>query len=351
METLSDIFYRGLLSGQLRFYYMLPAILLVAVPLILWAYFAFLKTRRWRVKYPVTSALARIPRVQRIRRPSRHLPVLLRVLVLILVILAAMRPQMGMTQEKSTTEGIDIMLTLDISPSMLAQDFRPNRVEAAKEVLANFVRQNQNDRIGLVVFAGMAFTQCPLTTDTAILSEFIEQIEPGDVLQDGTAIGEAIVTSVARFPDQEIPGRIVILLTDGEHNWGQYNPDTAARIAARMGVRIYTIGVGGIDPEPIPDPTRPGSYIRNMYGQLVYTKLDEDTLRDVASLTGGRYYRATDETALERIYTEIAELETHEIESHKYTSYNELFQYVLGAALGFFFLELISKHIWGRVLP
>jgi len=276
---------------------------------------------------------------------------IIRLFVVIFAVLSAMRPQLGQTFERSTTQGVDIMLTLDISPSMLAQDFKPNRAEAAKEVLQKFVRQNQNDRIGLVVFSGMAFTQCPLTTDTAILEEFIEQVQIGDVLQDGTAIGDAIVTSVARFPDPDVPSKVIILLTDGEHNMPGYDPQTAARIAARMGVRIYTIGVGSTEPTPIPDPNRPGTYIRNIYNQIVYTKIDEDTLRDIANLMGGRYYRATDTNALARIYDEIGQLETHQIESRKFTTYNELFQYFLGVALILFGLELLSRFAWGRVIP
>ncbi len=351
MESLIDWLYRAFGAGQLRFFYLLPAVLFIAIPVILWVYVAFQRKRPWRVRYPLTAALARIPHVQRIRRPARHIPIILRFLVITLVILAAMRPQMGATQEKTTTEGIDIMLTLDISPSMMAQDFDPNRAEAAKEVLAKFVRRNQNDRIGLVVFSGMAFTQCPLTTDTAILEEFIQQVEIGDVLTEGTAIGDAIVTAVARFPDPDTPSRVMILLTDGEHNVGEFNPETAARIAARTGVRIYTIGVGGLEPAPIPDPTRPGRFYQNYLGGLIYTRLDEETLRDVARLTGGRYYRATDENALERIYEEIAALETHEIETHKYTIYSELFQYVLAVALVLMALELGARYVWGRVLP
>jgi Ca-activated chloride channel family protein len=201
------------------------------------------------------------------------------------------------------------------------------------------------------VFSGKAFTQCPLTTDTSILEEFISQVKIGDVLESGTAIGDAILTSVARFPDSEVPSRIMILLTDGEHNFGEFDPVTAARIAARVGVRIYTIGVGSKGGSPIPDPNEPGSFMRDMYGRVLYTKLDEETLRDVASLTGGRYYRAEDETALARIYDEIGRLETHEIESHRYTTYSELFQYVVAAALVLLALELVSRYAWGRVLP
>ena len=351
MEAIQDWIYRAFYAGQLRMYYYLPAVLLVAIPAIVWTYIVFQRKCRWRIRYPITSTLAMIPRIKRVHRPSRHFPLIFRLLVIALVVLAAMRPQMGKTREQITTHGIDIMLTLDISASMLAQDFEPNRIEAAKSVLADFVRRNQNDRMGLVVFSGMAFTQCPLTTDTAILGEFIQQVDVGDVLQSGTAIGDAIVTAVARFPDPDVPSRILILLTDGEHNVGEFDPQTAARIANRVGVRIYTIGVGSREATPIPDPTSPGSYMRDYWGRLVYTRLDEETLRDVARLTGGRYYRAEDENALARIYDEIGRLETHEIESQRYTTYTDLFQYVLGAALLIMVFEIVSRQVWGRVLP
>jgi len=351
MGAIQNWIYRAFYAGQLRFFFHWPVILFIALPMIAWAYWIYGRKRKWRVKYPITSVLAKIPRVKKVKRPSRHLPVLLRLAVISLLILAAMRPQMGQTKETIHTQGIDIILLLDISGSMTAEDFRPNRSEAAKAVLARFVRQNSNDRMGLVVFSGMPFTQCPLTTDTGVLEEFINQVKPGDILQDGTAIGDAIVTGVARFTDKNVPSKVMILLTDGEHNFGEVDPPTAAKVAARMGVRIYTIGVGSAGGAPIPDPTMPGGFLRYPDGRVIMTKLDENTLRDVASLTGGRYYRAEDEKTLGKIYDEIGRLETHEIESKKFTTYSELFQYVLGAALAVLLFELVARWIWGRVLP
>ena len=348
MANFLDWVYRAFYAGQLRFYFYLPAVLLLAIPAIVWAYIVFQKRRRWRVKYPIASALKQIPPVKRIRRPSRHLPIIIRLAVLTLVVLAAMRPQMGKSNETVKTQGVDIMLTLDISPSMMAQDLKPTRVEAAKSVLAKFVKENQNDRMGLVVFSGMAFTQCPMTTDTGILEEFIQQVEIGDVLEDGTAIGDAIVTALARFPDPKVPSKVMILTTDGENNLGQFDPETAARLAARIGVRIYTIGVGSPEGVAIPDPTIPGEFMRNSEGQLVYTRLDEAQLRDIANLSGGKYYRASDEHALASIYDEIGKLETHEIESHKYTTYSEMYQYVLAAALILLVGELAARLLWGE---
>jgi len=351
MDVFLDWLNRAFVLGQLRFYWHLPAILLLSIPLIIWLYVLFQKKHHWRINYPITSRLAKLPRVKRVRRSTRHLAFILRLLVLLLVVMASMRPQMGKTQERINTQGVDIMLTLDISPSMLAEDFQPNRAEAAKVVLAEFVRQNQNDRIGLVVFSGMAFTQCPLTTDKQILEEFISQVEIGDVLESGTAVGDAILTTVARFPDPNVPSRVMILLTDGEHNVGRFDPETAARVANRVGVRIYTIGVGSRELTPIPDPNNSGQYMRDYFGDVVYTTLDEESLRDIAALTGGRYYRAEDEEALKEIYDEIALLETHEIESHRYTTYTDLFQWVLAAALLVLVLELVTRQVWGRVLP
>jgi Ca-activated chloride channel family protein len=190
-----------------------------------------------------------------------------------------------------------------------------------------------------------------MTTDTVILEEFISQVTIGDVTEYGTAIGDAILTGVARFPDEDVVSKVMILLTDGESNMGQYDPLTAARIAARDGVRIYTIGVGDPAGVPIPNPNRPGEFLRDWSGRLVYTTLDEAVLTDIARVTGGRYYRAEDETALARIYDEIGQLETHEIESHRYTTFTDLFQWLLGAALILMVLELVSRGIWGRVLP
>jgi Ca-activated chloride channel homolog len=350
MHNILDFLYRAFVAGQLRFFFHLPAVLFLAIPAIVWAYFGFLKNRRWRIKYPVAPILAKIPAVKRLRKPSRHLPLIIRLLVITLVIFAAMRPQMGKTRETVKTQGIDIMLTLDISPSMLAADFLPTRVDAAKDVLTKFVQKNQTDRMGLVVFSGMAFTQCPMTSDTAILEEFISQVKVGDVLQDGTAIGDAILTSVSRFPDPDAPSRIIILTTDGENNVGQYDPMFAARVANRVGIKIYTIGVGSQKGIPIPDPSKPGQYITDR-GVVMMTKLDEASLRDIANLTGGTYFRAEDNNALAAIYDEISRLEKHEIESHRFIVYSELYQYVLGAALVCLLLELLSRFVWGKVLP
>ena len=350
MHDFLDLLYRAFIAGQMRFFFHLPAVLLLAIPAIIWAYFGFQKNRRWRVKYPIASVLAKIPAVKRLRRPSRHLPLIIRLLVIALVIAAAMRPQMGKTRETVKTQGIDIMLTLDISPSMLADDFRPTRVDAAKDVLTRFVQKNQNDRMGLVVFSGMAFTQCPMTADTAILQEFISQVKVGDVLQEGTAIGDAMLTAVSRFPDPNVPSRVIILTTDGENNVGTYDPLFAARVANRVGIKIYTIGVGSQTGRPIPDPSHPGQYITDR-GIVMMTRLDEASLRDIASLTGGAYFRAEDENALASIYDQIGRLEKHEIESHRFTVYSELYQYVLGAALLLLLFELGSRFIWGKVLP
>jgi Ca-activated chloride channel family protein len=350
MHSILDFIHNAFVAGQMRFFFHLPAVLFLAIPAIIWAYFGFQKNRRWRIKYPIGSMLGKIPAVRRLRRPSRHLPLIIRLVVISLVIVAAMRPQMGKTRETVKTQGIDIMLTLDISPSMLADDFKPTRVDAAKDVLTKFVARNQNDRMGLVVFSGMAFTQCPMTADTAILEDFISQVKVGDVLQDGTAIGDAILTAVSRFPDPNVPSRVIILTTDGENNVGQYDPMFAAKVANRVGVKIYTIGVGSPSGMPIPDPSHPGQYLVNN-GMVMMTRLDEDSLRDIANLTGGAYFRAADENALAQIYDKIGKLEKHEIESHKYTVYSELYQYVLGAALIFLLFELGSRFIWGKVLP
>lgn len=351
MLNLWDLIYSSIVSGKFRFYSLLPSLFFLAIPVIIWAYFTFQHRRRWRIRYPIASVLAKVPGVKRVRRHSRHIPMVLRILALVFVILAMMRPQIGSTRETIKTQGVDIMLVLDISPSMMASDFKPNRVESAKKVLMEFVRKNRNDRLGLVVFSAMPFTQCPITSDTAILEEFIAQVQIGDITASGTAIGDAIVTAAAKFPDPDVKGKVMILTTDGENNLGQYQPGQAARIASRLGIKIYTIGVGKVEGVPISDPHRPGDYLRDQYGQIVFTRLDEATLNDIARVTGGRYFRAEDESALEKIYDEISRLETHEIEKHQFTIYSEIYQYFLFAALIFFAVEIISRLFWGKVLP
>ena len=277
----------------------------------------------------------------------RHSLFVLRMLALALAIVALARPQAGHTEEEIITEGIDIILTLDISSSMLAEDFRPlNRLEAAKQVAENFIKGRKTDRIGLVVFAGKSFTQCPLTLDYGIVINFLKEVRIG-LIEDGTAIGLAIANAVNRLRHSEAKSKVVILLTDGRNNRGEIDPVTAAKVAKAMDVRIYTIGVGtrGQALYPINDPIFGKRYVR------MPVDIDEDVLQQVASITGGKYFRATDQESLEKIFEEIDQLEKTKIEVKEYTRYTELFMNWMWAALAVLVLEMVLANTRFRKLP
>ncbi len=277
----------------------------------------------------------------------RHIIFVLRMIVLSLLIICFARPQSGRTEEEIITEGIDIVLAMDVSSSMLAEDFKPkNRLEAAKAVATDFIKGRHNDRIGLVVFAGQSFTQCPLTLDYGILLKFLNDIKIG-MIEDGTAIGMGIATCVNRLRSSEAKSKVVILLTDGRNNRGEIDPITAAKVAKAFNVRIYTIGAGkrGDALYPIDDPIFGKRYVR------MPVQIDEDLLRQVASITGGKYFRATDRTSLEKIYQEIGELEKTKIEVKEYTRYKELFVNYLLLALAVLVFEIVLANTRFRKLP
>ena len=258
-----------------------------------------------------------------------------------LVIIAAARPQVGHGEEKIITEGIDIVLCLDVSGSMLAEDFEPNRMEAARAVVKEFVNEMQGNRLALVAFAGKAFTQCPLTTDYHIIEQLLDEINTDTIPLNGTAIGDAIGNAINKFTDPKIKSKVIILLTDGENNTGMLEPDMAAKIAHDKGIRIYTVGVGTVGGAPVPfyDMTGRKHYYRQG-NQLLRTRLDETTLKTIASITRGKYYRATDVDTLRQIYEEIAQMEKHKIEMKKYTIYNEMYMYFLIPGLMLFIIEI-----------
>jgi Ca-activated chloride channel family protein len=281
------------------------------------------------------------------RRPwARRIPVLLRTLGLCALIVALARPQTGMTSENVLTEGIDIVLVIDISTSMLAEDLEPNRLEAAKAVAADFVAGRRNDRIGLVAFAGEAFTQVPLTLDYSVVTSLLAELDPS-MIEDGTAVGMGLATAVKRLQASEAASKVVILLTDGRNNRGEVGPVTAARAAQALGVKVYTIGAGsrGTAPVPVNDPLR-GRVYANMR-----VDIDEETLREVAEVTGAQYFRATDTESLAAIYEEIDQLERTEIEVENFTQYAERFGVPLGAGLFLVLLELGLAQTALRRLP
>ena len=233
----------------------------------------------------------------------RHLPYLLKIIASVLMIIAIARPQSSSNWEESTTEGIDIVLAMDVSGSMLALDLKPDRLEASKNVAIDFINKRKNDRIGLVIFAGESFTQCPLTTDHNVLINLFKDVKSG-IVDDGTAIGMGLATAVNRLKSSEAVSKVIILLTDGINNSGMIPPITAAEIAQKFGIRVYTIGVGteGFAPYPFQTPF-------GIQYQDVEVKIDEKTLQDIASLTEGKYFRATNNNSLKNIYKDIDELE------------------------------------------
>lgn len=275
----------------------------------------------------------------------RHVPFALRMLVLVLLVVGVARPRSASEGENIYTEGIDIVLVLDISGSMLAEDLRPNRIDAAKTVADQFIDGRKNDRIGLVIFAGQSFTQCPMTTDYRVLRNLLRQVKPG-MVEDGTAIGMAIAQGTNRLKDSKAKSKVMILLTDGVNNRGEIDPLTATQIAQTFGIRIYTIGAGTIGTAPYPVQTPFGTRYQN-----VPVDVDEKTLQKIAEMTNGQYYRATNSRNLKQIYDEIDELEKTKIEVRAYRSYAELFYGWVGAALMVLLLEWLLSQTVLRKLP
>lgn len=261
-------------------------------------------------------------------------------------ILALARPQLSLKEEKVVADGIDIVLAMDLSSSMLSRDFDPDRLEVSKGVARNFVQKRRYDRIGLVVFSGEAFTQCPLTTDYTMLDDFLANLEVG-VLEDGTAIGMGLATAVNRLKNSEAKSKIIILLTDGVNNAGYVNPMPAAELAAKMGIRVYTIGVGrsGMALSPVG---------RDFNGEFVFSmapvEIDTKLLQDIAGMTKGKYYRATDEESLELIYNEIDQLEKTEMEVSVFKRYADLYSYFLGASLAMLLIGWLGRTTFLRPL-
>ncbi|MBO8478940.1 MAG: VWA domain-containing protein [Bacteroidetes bacterium] len=275
----------------------------------------------------------------------RHFPFVLRILAIVMIIIAMARPRSSSEMERVDTEGIDIMLTMDVSTSMLARDFKPDRISAAKDIAIEFISQRPSDRIGIVVFAGESYTQCPLTTDRATLINLMKEVQT-DLIEDGTAIGNGLATAVARLKDSNAKSRVVILLTDGVNNRGEITPQTAAEIAKTYGVRVYTIGVGAMGTAPYPVVTPWGVEVQN-----VRVEIDEDLLTEIAEATGGRYFRATDNTKLMEIYSEINKMEKDRTTIDSFPVYKELFGRYAVIALVALMLELVLRLFVIRRLP
>lgn len=274
----------------------------------------------------------------------RHLPFALRIFALTMIVVALARPRSSEEFEKIDTEGIDIVMAMDVSTSMLARDFTPDRLEASKDIAVEFISQRPSDRMGIVVFAGESYTQCPLTTDRATLINLMKDIQT-DLIEDGTAIGNGLATAVARMKDSDAKSRVVILLTDGVNNRGEITPRTAAEIAKTYGVRVYTIGVGANGTAPYPVMTPWGMEVRDMK-----VEIDESLLKEIAEQTGGRYFRATDNAKLMEIYDEINKMEKVRTTVDSFPVYKEIFPRYALLALIALLLEIVLSVLI-RKLP
>ena len=316
---------------------------LAIIPLMIaWYLFRGMKVQS-SVKYSSLNIFKDVPST--IREKLRHIPFAVRLIAIGLLIVALARPQSFTSGENVTSEGIDIAMVLDISGSMLAEDFKPNRLEAAKNVIDNFVKGRTTDRIGLVVFSREAFTQCPLTIDYNVLRNLLLDIRSG-MIQDGTAIGNAIANGVNRLKESDAKSKIIILLTDGVNNAGEVDPISAAEIAKAFGIRIYTIGVGTRGEAPYPVQTPFGTRY-----QMVPVEIDEAMLTKIANITGGEYFRATNNRALEEIYNKIDKLEKTKIEITSYKNASEKYYSWLWGGLILLIVELGLSRTILRKLP
>ena len=318
-------------------------LLLLLVPVV--AVYIIREVKGLRPYVIVSSAMPWKYNGGKLKKAARHLPFICRVVALAAMILAIARPRSSSTFERIDTDGIDIVLALDVSTSMLARDFDPDRIGAAKDIAIQFIAERPSDRIGVVVFAGESYTQSPLTTDRATLINLIKEIECG-IIEDGTAIGNGLATAVARLKDSQAKSRVVILLTDGVNNSGEISPQMAAEIAKTYGVRVYTIGVGAEGTAPYPVMTPFGVDI-----QQVEVQIDEQLLQNIAEGTEGKYFRATDNTKLLEIYGEINKMEKNKTLVDSFPIYKELFMYFALAALAAIVLEMILVLFVTKQIP
>ncbi|MFR9166100.1 MAG: vWA domain-containing protein [Dysgonomonas sp.] len=317
-------------------------LLILLIPLVVWY---ILKLRKTQATFKISSVSAYKGKGSSLKVYLRHLPFVLRTLAIAFIIIALARPQNINSWDETETEGIEIMMALDVSGTMLAQDLKPDRLEAAKKVAAEFITDREKDNIGLVVFAGESFTQCPLTTDHGVLLNLLHEVKYG-MIEDGTAIGLGLANAVNRLKDSQAKSRVVILLTDGSNNRGQIAPLTAAELAKSFGIRVYTIGVGSRGMAPTPVMTPFGERIMN-----IPVEIDERTLTEIASLTGAKYFRATDNNSLVEIYSEIDAMEKTLIRTSTVTKKQELYLPFALFALGLVLVELVLRRTWLRNIP
>lgn len=310
--------------------------LFISIPLMVGWYIWKQKQLQGNLAMPTIRGFAMITKSMLPR--FRHLSIILRSLAMAALIVALARPQSSLSWQDTTTEGIDIVIASDISGSMLAEDFKPNRLEAGKNIAIDFIQNRPNDRIGLVVFSGESFTQCPLTIDHSVLVNLYADIKNG-MIEDGTAIGMGLATAVNRLKDSEAKSKVVILLTDGSNNSGSIPPVTAAEIAKQFGVRVYTVGIGtnGYAPYPVQTPM-------GVQYQRMKVDIDEGTLSKIATITGGKYFRATNNSALKDIYEQIDKLEKSKIDVTQYRKKTERFLPFAIIALVLLSLEFLTRN-------
>lgn len=308
---------------------------LLVVPALLVLHYVYLELAQRHPHLRVSTSVPWLVKKTTMASSFRHVPFALRTIALILIVVAIARPRSSEVIEKVDAEGIDIVLAMDVSTSMLARDFTPDRISASKDIAIEFIAQRPTDRMGIVVFAGESYTQCPLTTDRAALINMMKEVETG-LIDDGTAIGNGLATAIARMKDSDAKSRVVILLTDGVNNSGEISPQMAVEIAKTYGIRVYTIGVGREGMAPYPVMTPWGVEVKNLE-----VEIDEALLKDIADATGGRYFRANDNTKLAEIYGEINQMEKARTTVDSFPIYNELFGKYAFWALVAILLELI----------
>ncbi|MBP3563236.1 MAG: VWA domain-containing protein [Bacteroidales bacterium] len=318
---------------------------LLVIPALLVLHYIYLELAQGHPHLRVSTSVPWTTRGTSFMAIMRHVPFVFRIAALSLIVVAIARPRSSQDMERIDTEGIDIILAMDVSTSMLARDLTPDRINASKDIAIEFIAQRPTDRMGIVVFAGESFTQCPLTTDRATLINLMKEVQT-DLIEDGTAIGNGLATAVARMKDSDAKSRVVILLTDGVNNRGEISPQMAAEIAKTYGVRVYTIGVGKEGMAPYPVMTPWGVEVQN-----VKVEIDEALLAEIAESTGGRYFRATDNTKLAEIYSEINKMEKARTTIDSFPVYKELFGKFALLALAALLLELVLNWFVIRRLP
>ncbi len=317
-------------------------LLFILIPVIVWY---ILKIRKSEPSMSFSSIAGLMGMQDKMYPIIKHVVFAIRCLILILIILILAKPQSTNKFKNISTEGIDIVMALDISGSMLARDFSPDRLEAAKKVAAEFINGRPNDRVGLVVFSGESFTQCPLTTDHAALLNLMNNIKSG-IIEDGTAIGNGLTTAISRIKESKAISKVIILLTDGVNNRGSISPLTAAEIADTLNIRVYTIGVGSMGTAPYPVQTPYGIQFQN-----VPVEIDEAVLKQISKKTGGKYFRATNNNKLREVYQEIDKMEKSKIEVSEVKRFEEEYKLFGFLALILLISELLIRLLYLRSIP